>query len=1148
MEYVGRKVKKEFLGRAACFGAVEAYSPATGLFKVVYEGGDSEEMELAEVSSLLLAPPSSLGVKAGEGGSIGQRGAFEGNPEISSGVPRDSGRNSAEFDLNICGEIDLNEDGGDRREGGGLGGLHGLDLNEGVNYILHDEFDCNQEETDPVPTVRMFDLNLELDEEAEEISSTKSVRSFDLNVELKEDQSEGQHSQPAMEIDDKGKAAIDDEDDCTIVAHNPPRVVTALPPPPPPPYYGGGGGGGSGWWNNRTALDMELMRRHILMASFPAQNYAFFSAAGVHRHLLPFPPQPLPPRADLPPSPPPPLPPKADLPPSSTSLDLGGASLLEFLSVYAFLRSFSVLLLISPFEIDEFAASLVSSDSTPLFDTIHLSLLTTLRRHLKSLSDEGSESASLCLRSLNWDFLDLITWPVFLIEYLLFHSPKYLPGVDLSEFEPLQSEYYTMPASAKVKILQHLCDDVVESEAYRAEVSRRGLMAERQSWNSRYFSCKGKKKVVGDVGSSSMAEECMNEFVDDGNGDECYLCKTDGNLICCDGCPAAFHAKCVGVSSSLLPEGQWCCPECVIDADKPYKLTRSIRGVELLGTDPHARHYYTCCHYLLVVDSCDDEYSILLYKGNDIAGVIAELEASSNLYYKIVSAIRKHWNLTRQFACPEQRLRPSETNQDAERKGEGGTEAKDTIMEGCSDDPIERSGQGRDQTSANYDGGASSSSSSRTNYVNWYEFARMASSCSKEMASKGCAEEAGGELSIAKQMRVISNKYAAFCWSNMRNLSLNDARKEKCGWCLTCKVAEYQRDCLFIISDSVRATQDFTTEALGIQPIDNRKNHLVDVICHVMWIEDRLLGLLSGPWSNPRYSQTWRRYAMEAPHIGYVKILLLQVESNLPRVALSGEWTKSVDSSATMGSAYHMVRKCSKLRAPPKCEGKRKCAKQDISQTPKDAQGVSLSWWRGGRFSRHLFNWKALPRSLASKAARQAGRNKIQGISYPDSGDYAKRTKCIAWKAAVHALKTVEQLALQVRQLDANIKWNAIGNINLLPEKEGKKPVKSFKHAVICKKRRHEAKYLIDFGRTKLIPDVVVRHGSLVEDPSSRRKRKRYWVGESHVPLHLLKAYGEKRLARASNNDEAPGLQEETMEPPERKKGFDYLFERAELS
>ncbi|XP_022091753.1 histone-lysine N-methyltransferase NSD2-like [Acanthaster planci] len=40
----------------------------------------------------------------------------------------------------------------------------------------------------------------------------------------------------------------------------------------------------------------------------------------------------------------------------------------------------------------------------------------------------------------------------------------------------------------------------------------------------------------------------------------CFICSVGGDLICCDSCPAAFHASCIGISS--IPEGNWYCRDC----------------------------------------------------------------------------------------------------------------------------------------------------------------------------------------------------------------------------------------------------------------------------------------------------------------------------------------------------------------------------------------------------------------------------------------------------------------------------------------------------------------------------------------------------------------------------------------------------------
>lgn len=180
------------------------------------------------------------------------------------------------------------------------------------------------------------------------------------------------------------------------------------------------------------------------------------------------------------------------------------------------------------------------------------------------------------------------------------------------------------------------------------------------------------------------------------------------------------------------------------------------------------------------------------------------------------------------------------------------------------------------QSASANDGGASSSSSSShhaTNYVNSYEFGGMLSSMSQDLASKSLEDGTrSADQIMARQLRVItSNKYGLFCWSNIQNLSL----KEECGWCFCCQVPQDQRVCLFIMmnNSTIHANENFTSEVLGIRSRDGVKNHLIDLICHVMWIENRLQGLLL----HPHNSKTWRKHVVEAADVASLKKLLLQV-------------------------------------------------------------------------------------------------------------------------------------------------------------------------------------------------------------------------------------------------------------------------------
>ncbi|XP_030071501.1 autoimmune regulator-like [Microcaecilia unicolor] len=48
------------------------------------------------------------------------------------------------------------------------------------------------------------------------------------------------------------------------------------------------------------------------------------------------------------------------------------------------------------------------------------------------------------------------------------------------------------------------------------------------------------------------------------NDDECAVCRDGGELICCDGCPKAFHLSCLVPPLTEIPSGTWRCVSCTI--------------------------------------------------------------------------------------------------------------------------------------------------------------------------------------------------------------------------------------------------------------------------------------------------------------------------------------------------------------------------------------------------------------------------------------------------------------------------------------------------------------------------------------------------------------------------------------------------------
>ena len=53
-----------------------------------------------------------------------------------------------------------------------------------------------------------------------------------------------------------------------------------------------------------------------------------------------------------------------------------------------------------------------------------------------------------------------------------------------------------------------------------------------------------------------------SEEEEDPNDDECGVCGKPGDLACCDGCPGAFHPKCIHMTAAELQADSWLCPKC----------------------------------------------------------------------------------------------------------------------------------------------------------------------------------------------------------------------------------------------------------------------------------------------------------------------------------------------------------------------------------------------------------------------------------------------------------------------------------------------------------------------------------------------------------------------------------------------------------
>ncbi|XP_010536112.2 PREDICTED: DDT domain-containing protein PTM-like [Tarenaya hassleriana] len=925
---------------------------------------------------------------------------------------------------------------------------------------------------------------------------------------------------------------------------------------------------------------------------------------------------------------------KPQLPPSSRNLSFKGLPLLDIFSVYSCLRSFSTLLFLSPFELEDFVEALRCVSPSLLFDSIHVSVLQILRKHLEQVAAEGDLSASYILRSLDWDMLDLVTYPLFLVEYLLFRGSDHGPVFDLGRLNFFRKEYFKQSVTLKIEILRRLCDDMIDVEAVRSELNRRSLAPEFEMELDRSMNTdtRRRRRSIVELGNDLSLNAEVIDVSSDWNSDECCLCKMDGSLLCCDGCPAAYHSKCVGVASHLLPEGDWYCPECSFDRRRPgLKPGRLVRGAEYIETDPHGRQYYSSCGYLLVIET-DGSGSLNYYDMNDENRVVEVLKLCGSLYKDVVNAINKHWDIpvgsrrtissvnpqmsasvdgsaegtipstdgskaVATSPAPEVKTATAVEGMDgisilghsdnrhlkSSRKlsdSTSGLDIRKMSSEGSAEMMQNGSGSSHEEApSSNLDimkeqekdSHLPSNNFSRINtrkgnklemqsekgYRNCYIFARMTSLIAGELLHKlpiHSNEVKSDEDIISIQLKTILMNSNKFHWGNIQSMYL-DAWKETCGWCFSCKNPSEgvgnEMDCLFNMSlGPVRGLHE--SEMASIKS-NNKNSHLLAVMCQIISMENRLRGLLTGPWSDPQYSRIWRDSILNASNTLGLKLLLLKLEESLHYRVLSSEWLNHVDFGMTMGSAIHIVT-ASTCSLSKRAIDKRRGRMRDpgVKHTTKTDVGLTMCWWRGGRLSRQLFNWKVLPQSLVLKAAKQGGSRKIPGIFYPENSDPPRRSRRVAWQAAVGSCTTSEQLGLQVRELDSYIKWVDIENTHLLPalDKESKKYVRLFKKAIVRRKslEAENVKYLLDFGKRRNIPDVVLKNGCMAEESSSGRKK--FWLNEMHVPLHLLKGFEEKKIARKTGKATSFRRSEvgKARKRSSEQKGFLYLFARAERS
>ncbi|EHA8588477.1 DDT domain-containing protein PTM [Cocos nucifera] len=1013
------------------------------------------------------------------------------------------------------------------------------------------------------------------------------------------------------------------------------------------------------------------------------------------------------------------------LPPSSGDIAVPEEAISYLFSVYNFLRSFSVRLFLSPFGLDEFVGCLNFNVQNSLLDAIHVSLMRALRRQLQMLSSEGSELASKCLRHQDWTLLDALTWPAFLVEYL--YIMGYMKGLGGNGFGTtlLDSEYYGLPVAMKLKVLQILCDDAIDSVELRTELETRenveeeieygvGVSLPPESGTRRVHkprcpktsACKSVEALQKSVepnkpipGSKVKVDpdSDASDASPDGNSDECRLCGMDGTLICCDGCPSAYHSRCIGLSRAFLPEGMWYCPECMVDNLGPAssRIGRGVRGAEIFGVDVYGRLFLGTCNYLLVTEtSLNSEPFSRYYNQCDVTKVLSLIWSTreiASLYADICRGILKYWDfplsslqigktepisnllidkehttfyiplsnnpvnktvnfinngegensaikitdsnadnktiLSQKNDCNEAEINgsaldfvkqpnfPEMQKYDlantevsakktpdvsdkllvppkdeefssrnaslASQKGLPVIQTK-TTKQFCdasiltdvsySNQPIsaERSAvqdiatcvSGNENGICKEDAGSSIfstkndslsisyeskhqtqiygekcrilSDKSSSNlalfkpqaYVNQYIQGDIAASAAANLAV--LRSEDSGVLeaqvssnprktvaaNIALQMKAFSVGTMQFLWPNLEK-KLMEVPRERCGWCIACKVASTNKKGCLLNLAATNAIKGSARNVSGFRPLKHDDSHFPIIASRIANMEESLHGLLVGRLSDAQYNQHWRKQLREASSCRILKLLLLEFEKSIRGIAFYGSWFKMVDDwSIELCTEFAGISRIglNKKCGPSGKRNKRRSVASDSAPFSSDDNWKDVQWWRGGKLSKLVFQKGALLSALVRKAARQGGIRRISCISYPESSELPKRNRQSAWRASVETSKNASQLALQVRYLDAHIRWKDLVCPEQIPSGGRSSDVDSavFRNAVICNKKIVENRmiYAVKFPNQKHLPLHVAKN--ILEEGNIQDENGKRWFSENHIPLYLIKEFEER--------------------------------------
>ena len=123
----------------------------------------------------------------------------------------------------------------------------------------------------------------------------------------------------------------------------------------------------------------------------------------------------------------------------------------------------------------------------------------------------------------------------------------------LTDLDPLIFEQLTTAAREAISLTVNTGDDLAKARA--------------EFWFGILNDFRPELAAANAVGYEPVANGDLGVVGVDGNMDTCVLCGLDGLLICCESCPQAYHAQCLGGNApGEDADGDWFCPDCTAES------------------------------------------------------------------------------------------------------------------------------------------------------------------------------------------------------------------------------------------------------------------------------------------------------------------------------------------------------------------------------------------------------------------------------------------------------------------------------------------------------------------------------------------------------------------------------------------------------